>query len=83
MGKLRLTMVRELPLVELTRKAIMEMQLQKSHQERLIKVLHQALEEESKIPYSKKKGEILDILRLTQALQIRFRGSYKTDCKIV
>ena len=39
--------------------------------------------EESKIPYSKKKGEILDILRLAQALQIRFRGSYKTDCKIV
>jgi hydrogenase maturation factor HypF (carbamoyltransferase family) len=61
----------------------MEMQLAKKYQETLIKVLNKALEEESKIPYSKKKGEILDILRLSQALQIRFRGSYKTNQKII
>ena len=70
----------------------MEMEMDRNHQETLIKVLHKALEEESKIPYkrthhnqthSKKKGEILEILRLSQALKIRFRGSYKTDCKIV
>tara|TARA_S200002703_G_C3704122_1_gene216282 strand:- start:384 stop:569 length:186 start_codon:yes stop_codon:yes gene_type:complete len=61
----------------------MEMKLCRNHQETLIKILNKSLEEESKIPYSKKKGEILDILRLAQALQIRFRGSYKTDCKIV
>jgi len=61
----------------------MEMEMNRNHQETLIKVLHKALEEESKIPYSKKKGEILDILRLSQALQIRFRGSYKTNCKII
>ena len=59
------------------------MQLAKKHQETLIKVLNKALKEESKIPYSKKKGEILDILRLSQALQIRFRGSYKTNQKII
>ena len=59
------------------------MQLAKKHQETLIKVLNKALEEESKIPYSKKKGEILDILRLSQALQIRFRGSYKNNQKII
>ena len=59
------------------------MQLAKKYQETLIKVLNKALEEESKIPYSKKKGEILDILRLSQALQIRFRGSYKTNQKII
>ena len=59
------------------------MQLAKKYQERLIKVLNKALEEESEIPYSKKKGEILDILRLSQALQIRFRGSYKTNQKII
>lgn len=61
----------------------MEMKLCRNHQETLIKILNKSLEEESKIPYSKKKGEILDILRLAQSLQIRFRGSYKTDCKIV
>jgi hydrogenase maturation factor HypF (carbamoyltransferase family) len=61
----------------------MEMQLAKKYQETLIEVLNKALEEQSKIPYSKKKGEILDILRLSQALQIRFRGSYKTNQKII
>ena len=61
----------------------MEMEMCRNHQETLIKVLNKALEEESKNSASKKKDEIHDILILVQALQIRFRGSYKTNCKIV
>ena len=60
----------------------MEMEMDRKHQETLIKILHKALEEESKNSDSKKKDEIYDILIHVRALQIRFRGTYKTDCPL-